>query len=324
MKRFLSGRFAPVLVIAIAITASVVRWLIQDSHNLYTAVSKRFYVPDPDLGWRISTQHPVWLGLEVIGVMAAIDLAILVAGLIARRRPRLLRVVVIGAWLAASACLAVPVIAFASGPGPLGGQDNLPAREAVAIEAGIAGKLDAPAGTYTVVKHEGTAVSAHLSAGGESFDARFTEVTGTWTGDPRDLGLASHGAVSVVAASVDTGVGERSKHARDKYLYADRYPEISVDIERVEAVRQIAPSEVAFRATGRAHLMGKSHVVEIVGTLSQPDASALHRLGLAVDVLLVQADFSLPIAETALAPDAHDFDGDRFPIHVSLVLRRNP
>jgi len=39
------------------------------------------------------------------------------------------------------------------------------------------------------------------------------------------------------------------------------------------------------------------------------------------DVLLVQADFSIVVKETALAKDAGDFDGDRIPIHVSLVMR---
>ena len=52
--------------------------------------------------------------------------------------------------------------------------------------------------------------------------------------------------------------------------------------------------------------------------------AALARLGLTGDVLLVQADLALAIHETALAPDAGDFDGDRLPIHVALVLRRTP
>lgn len=324
MKRLLRSPGGPAVLIAVAITASVARWLIQGSHNLYTAVDKRFWVPDPDLQWRISTQHPVWLGLEIIAVMLGLALGILVAGLIVRRHPRLRRVVMVGAWVVAAACVAVPIIAFASGPGPLHGEDNRPESMTAAVEAGIAGKLDAPAGSYAVVKHEGTAVIAHLSAGGESFDARFGEVTGSWQGDPHDLSVASHGTISVAAASVDTGVGERSKHAREKYLYVDKYPQISVAIERVEAVRQSAPGKVAFRATGTARLMDKTHVVEITGTLATQDAAALQRLGLTGDVLLVQADFSLVIAQTALAPDAHDFDGERFPIHVSLVLRRTP
>ena len=38
-------------------------------------------------------------------------------------------------------------------------------------------------------------------------------------------------------------------------------------------------------------------------------------------VLLVQAAFSVVIKETVLASDASDFDGDRIPIQVSLVMR---
>ena len=76
--------------------------------------------------------------------------------------------------------------------------------------------------------------------------------------------------------------------------------------------------------------MGKTHAVEITGTLVTPEprhsrgstAASLPRAGSAGDVLLVQADFALAIHETALAPAAGDFDGDRLPIHASLVLRR--
>jgi polyisoprenoid-binding protein YceI len=192
----------------------------------------------------------------------------------------------------------------------------------VRLETGIEGALDAPEGTYVVVPHAGTSVTAHLSAGGEAFDARFaSDITGTWHGAPRDLTRAMRADISVAAATVDTGIAERSKHAREGYLHADRFPRITVAIDRVTATRAISAHEVAFRAPGTVQLMGKAHAVEITGTLLQPDAAALQRLGLAGAVLLVQADFTLAIAETALAPDAHDFDGDRIPIHVSLVLR---
>ena len=67
--------------------------------------------------------------------------------------------------------------------------------------------------------------------------------------------------------------------------------------------------------------MNKTHPVEITGTLKKADAAALQRLGVAGSVLVAEADFSLVIKETALAPDAGSFKGDRFPIHVSLVLR---
>jgi polyisoprenoid-binding protein YceI len=325
-RRFTHSPFAPVLLPVAALIASLVRWSLQGSHNLYTAVEKRFYVPDPDLGWRVSTEHPIWLGLEVCAVILALAVALAVAGFLVRRRERTRgrRATILrgGSWALAVASLAVPLAAFASGPGPAHGRDSLPAKSAVLIETGIEGSLDAPEGSYAVVKHAGTSVTAHLSAGGEAFDARFAEdVTGTWQGNPRDLTRPMSADISVAARGVDTGIGERSKHAREGYLHADQFPRIRVAIDRVTATRPTSEREIAFRAPGTVQLMGKTHAVEITGTLQKPDEAALERLGLDGTILLVQADFALVIKETALAPDAHDFDGDRIPIHVSLVLR---
>jgi polyisoprenoid-binding protein YceI len=304
--------FAPAAVAAAALVAAVIRWWLQGSGNLYTAFAKRFYVPDPDLGWRVSTRHPIWIGLEACAVIAVIA----VVALVIRRRRSI-------AWGLAVVAAAVPVAAFASGGAPAGAKDTLPPRAAVLVESGIEGSLAAPAGHYVVVTHAGTAITAHLSAGGEAFDARFDhDVTGAWDGDPHDLARPSHAQIAVAAAAVDTGVGERTKHAREGYLHADKFPQITVEIAGVTAVRQVGPSELAFRAPATVQLMGKSHHVEVSGTLVKPDAAALGRLGLAGDVLLVQADFALAIHETALAPAAGDFDGDRLPIHVSLVLEK--
>ena len=310
-------RFLPVVLVVAALLASLARWALQGSHNIYTALAKRFYVPDPDLGWRISNQHPLWLGLEICAVLLATAIGLALVLVFVRRK-----IVAIGAHVVGVLTLAVPILAFASGAGPIGGKDTLPPSAAVKLEGGIEGALGAPAGDYAVVSHAGTAVTAHLSAGGEAFDARFGDVTGTWHGDPHDLAKPVHAEISVATASVDTGVGERSKHAREKYLVADQFPRITVEILKVLAVRQTSANEIAFRAAGTAHLMNKAHAIEITGVMQQPDAAALQRLGVSGDVLLVQADFSLVIAETALSADAHDFDGDRFPVHVSLVLRR--
>jgi hypothetical protein len=314
---------------AVALVAAVVRWWVQGSGNLYTALSKRFSVPDPDLGWRVSTQHPIWLGLEVCAVLAAIAGALVVAGMLIRRRERRLGTRATGlrvaTWAIAAVTPVLPVAAFASGPGPLHARDTLPPAAAVLVEGGIEGSLDAPAGRYEVVAHPGTSITAKLSAGGEAFDARFDhDVSGSWQGDPHDLATPMHAQVAVAAAAVDTGIGERTKHAREGYLKAGTFPQITVAIDRVVAVRASKPGEVVFRAPATVGLMGKTHAVDVTGSLAKPDTAALARLGLAGDVLVVQADLALAIHETALAPDAGDFDGDRLPIHVSLVLRRTP
>src|SRR5258705_13798966 len=78
--------YLPVATPIVALIAALLRWWLQGSGNLYTAVEKRFYVPDPDLGWRVSQAHPVWLGLDVCGVIAAIAVALAIGGCGVRRR----------------------------------------------------------------------------------------------------------------------------------------------------------------------------------------------------------------------------------------------
>lgn len=321
--------FAPVVLPLAALIAALVRWQLQGSHNLYTALHKRFFIPDPDLGWQISARHPVWLGLELCAVIAAVAVGLAVAGWwIARREARLGRRATglrRAAWLVGVLPLAVPVAAFASGGAPAGGLDTLPASTIRGIESGIVGIIDAPAGRYEVVAHPGTAITAHLSAGHETFDARFGAAAGSirggWQGDPHDLTRPIAGQVSVDTASVDTGIDLRSTHARDEYLQAGKFPQITVAVDRVLAASQAGVNSIGFRAHGTLGLIGKTHEVEITGTMKKPDAAALGRLGLTGEVLLVQADFAVTIKDTALAADAKDFDGDRIPIHVSLVLR---
>ena len=319
--------FAPVVLPLAALIAALVRWQMQGSRNLYTAINKRFYIPDPDLGWRVSSRHPIWLGLEICAVIAAIAVGLVVAGWLVRRREatrgRRATGLRAASWIIAGVPLAVPLAAFASGSGPASALDTLPASTIQGIEAGIVGTIDAPAGRYEVIEHAGTSITAHLSAGHETFDARLGGgIRGAWQGDPHDLTAPVVCEASVDAASVDTGIDERSKHAREAYLLAAKYPRITVALDKVLAASQAGANTVAFRAHGALGLIGKTHSIEVTGTLKKPDAAALARLGLSGEILLVQADFAVVIQQTALASDAGDFDGDRIPIHVSLVMRR--
>ncbi len=319
--------FAPVILPIAALIAALVRWLMQGSGNVYTALDKRFYIPDPDLGWRVSPQHPIWLGLEICAVIAAIAIALVAGGWIIRRREsrtgRRATILRAASWVVAGIPLAVPIAAFATGSGPPGAVDTLPASTIKGIEAGIVGMIEAPAGRYEVVEHTGTSITAHLSAGHETFDARFAGgIRGAWQGDPHDLTQPTVSEISVEAASVDTGIDERSNHARESYLLAAKHPRITVALDKVVGARQAGANTVEFRALGTLGLIGKTHAIEVTGTLKKADAASLARLGLSGEILLVKADFAIVIKQTALASDAGDFDGDRIPIQVSLVLRR--
>src|SRR5262249_17391512 len=153
--------FGAALVPLAALAAALARWGLQGSGNVWTALHKRFYVADPDLGWRISDQHPIWLGLEVCGIIAAVGLGLVVGGGIIKRREAKRDARATGlraaSWLVAAATLVPPIAAFASGPGAANARDTLPTGTTeTMVASGLTGALAAPAGTYAVVPHAGT------------------------------------------------------------------------------------------------------------------------------------------------------------------------
>lgn len=313
---------------AFALAAGLARWAMQGSGNLYTATARRAYVPDPDLGWRVVDGGPPWLGLEILGVLFGITCAVLAGAWVVRRLERRrgaarggLRAAL---WTAGVLPLAIPAWAFAGGFGPEGARDTLPASAIAAgpATATIEGALDAPAGTWQVIAHPASAITARVSAGGEAFDARFAgDVTGAWQADPRDLRAPMSAEISAAAATVDTGVGMRSKSARDDYLRASEFPRLGFRLDRLVASEPRGAGELAFRAEGAVSLIGGGHPVVVTGTLRLLDDAARARLGITESpAILAEADFAIRIPDTALAADAGDFDGDEIPVHATLVL----
>lgn len=316
---------------ALALVAGGVRWALQGSGNLYTATAKRFYVPDPDFGWRESSSRPLWLGLEVLAILAAITVGALAVGWLIRRaekkRGTPVRAARIGFGVAGILPIALPLFAFTTGLGPSGGRETLPVgATAKAPTEGIEGKLALPAGAYAVKPHAGTSITARVTAGKETFDARFASgFEGAWTGDPSDLTRPFTATVSVDASSVDTGVAMRSSHARDEYLYVGKFPRIALTIDKLIAARQDGPAQVAFRAAASLAFMGETLPVEITGNLRAADADARTRLGVGdAPTLLVSADLAISVKGSGLRSSASSFDTDAIPITVSLVLTKQP
>lgn len=321
----LRSPFAPLALPLLALVAGAARWLVQGSGNLYTSLAKRFYVPDPDFGWREAAARPVWLGLEALALLAGVVAALLVAALWIRRRqragktPRLLRTL---AWSVSPLPLIVPLAAFASGGAPAGAKDALPmGATAAAPQTGIEGALPLPAGEYELLAHRGTVITAKIKAGGDELEARFAgDPRGTWQVDPSDLSRPMQAEVSVASASVDTGIDLRTEHAKKDYLKVSAHPRIGFRLTHLVAARQDGPSLVAFRGVGQIELLGQQTEVEITGNLVAADAAQQARLELPAEraVVLVSANFVLPVTKTALSPG--DYDTDKFPVSVSLVL----
>lgn len=324
-KSLLIAAIIPVVGALLALS----RWLIQGSGNLYTDLGRRLYVPDPVLGWRIADAEPVWLGLDTIGALAAAAaFAVVVAVMISRREKRIDHSV---AWVRGgltaigAACMVMPVWAFASGFAPSGARDALPDRAVMPPATGIAGNIEGAApGRYAIADGAGSLVIAHLSAGGEAFEASFSDVHGHLRGDPGDLRQPLTATFDIAASSVDTGIDMRSKHARG-YLKADEFPRIGLSLTELSGTRQTTPTEIEFSARGDVSLMGGVHPVTITGTMASVSPAARDRLGLGdAPALVIKARFSIDILKTALAPDAGDFDDPKIPISVTLVLTHQP
>ncbi len=313
----------------VAVAAALARWLAQGADNVYTDADKQLYVPDPDLGWRLLEDGPVWLGLDAVAVCAAVFGAVVVGAVLVARKERRsgarsrLRVPLAGVGAVA---LVVPLWAFASGLGPAGARTALPARGFASAPSGaVDGALpDVSAGAYLVVEHDGTRITARVTAGGETFEARFSGgARGALRIDPRNFAQPVSADIAVDAASVDTGIELRSKHAREE-LRVDEFGEVRFALGAITGVAQDGPRAVAFTARGTIELMGRSHDVDVTGVLRAPDAAGRERLGVPDDdVLIVQARTSISIEASAIDNDG-TFEADELPIDVSLVLVKTP
>ncbi len=319
--------FAPLAVCAVALAASVARWLWQGGRVVYTDADRKVYLPDPDLGWRMAERGIAWLGADALGALAGVTAGILVAALIVRWRERKVgRAWRLGRgalWVGALATLAVPAWAFGRGGLPAGARTSLPEQGAVVATGEVGGRLAARPGRWTSVPHGGTRLTASIAAGGERFDARFP-LEATIVFDPGDLRQPLIAEFVADATGIDTGVDMRSKHARE-YLAADRFPALSFKLTRVLGARQDGPDQIAFSAEGAVSMMGAELPVAASGTLRLADDAARARLGVtAPEALVLQATLPLDVRATPMAKDAGDFDSSEIRVTASAVMVRHP
>lgn len=326
-RHALAPFLAPALI-GLAAGLTLIRWLVQGSGNLYSQPAKRLYVPDPDLEWRLLVDGPPWLGLDAVAALAGLGVAALIAALLVRRRERR-RSETYWPWrilLAIGlASLALPVWAFARGLGPDGSQEALPGELVEAPGDGVTGELAGlPAGTYQVLQHPGSVVSAGLHAGGEEFEARFAGgVRGSVRLDPGDLTQPLSAVVEVGTASIDTGIDLRNEHAR-KDLDVTRHPVLRFELRRLLGAGQQGPQAVTFHATGEVAMMGRRQPIDVTGVLKAVDGPGRARLGLPADraVMVAQASFQVLLDRTPIGDNGGTFTENRVPVKATLVLQQ--
>lgn len=300
-----------------------VRYLLQGTSTMWTDTARTFYVADPDLGFVPTTEAWMWLGLEGLGATAGVAVGIATMMWLAKRGGKLGKVASVLAVAGGVLGLGAPVLptaAFVSGMPPEGALHILPQAEAgeMALKPGQGpSRLDVPAGEWVPSSApDAHLVAAAITAGGETFDARFSGLEGSLTLVPDDVGRSTL-TISVPAANVKTGVPLRDTHAKD-YLLADTHPKIAVNAAGVKT-RQASDGAVEWEGEVEVAMMGRTLKRPASGVVRSLDAGGRQRVGVdAGHAIIIEARFEIPIKDTEL--DAQSFDAPTIPLSARAVF----
>lgn len=306
-----------------------VRWLVQGGDTIYTDVARAFWVEGTRGVWVETTDRWVWLGLEGLGAVVAVVVGTAAMLWLSGRvkRPAISKVTTalsrVGA-VVAMVTPALPAWAFISGMPPAGAERLMPLAPApVAPVAGVGGAVaalvpfDLPTGTWALADTKTNLLTARVSAGGETLDAKFGPLTGS-VDLAADL-VSSKAGFTVPATSVDTGIELRNSHAQG-YLSADQHATIGLTIPRLTTVGAGGdPESRNFETEGELSFMGKTLTLKVTGSLTKLSREEMTGLGVdAPQALLVNASLTLPVKDTPLDPK--NFDTDQIPLTARLVL----
>jgi polyisoprenoid-binding protein YceI len=124
----------------------------------------------------------------------------------------------------------------------------------------------APAATWTVA--DGSEVVFTSKAPMETFDGRTRAVSGHVSCDPADLAAPIDLRVEVELATLDTGIGMRNSHMRERHLQTDQFPLAvltATAIKTSSAPSLAAGQTVDVTIAGDFDLHGVKRPMEIAG-----------------------------------------------------------
>ena len=153
--------------------------------------------------------------------------------------------------------------------------------------------------TFTIRNDGGSRIQFVSDAPLETITGVSTHVTGDVTFDPSNLSRA-HGTVQVRVASIRTGVDLRDEHLRgDGWLDAQRNPNATLEITRIEGARRLQPNQVAtVRVHGRFSLHGVTRdIVSEAQVRLVPFSEELRAAHIDGDVISVRASFRVRLTD---------------------------
>ncbi len=161
------------------------------------------------------------------------------------------------------------------------------------------GTASAQARTFHVRNDGGSRIQFISDAPLETITGVSSHVTGDLTIDPNNL-AQSRGTIAVRVATIRTGIDLRDEHLRaDNWLDAQRYPNATFEITRVEGAERLEPNRVAnLRIHGRFTIHGVTHdVVANARVRLIPLTDEMRANHITGDVIRGQASFRLLLTD---------------------------
>jgi polyisoprenoid-binding protein YceI len=176
---------------------------------------------------------------------------------------------------------------------------SLPLLAALGLAAGWASTAAAQSRSFEVRNDGGSRIQFVSDAPLETITGVSSHVTGNVQVNPNDLSTA-RGTVQVRVASIRTGVDLRDEHLRsDSWLDAQRHPNATFEIVRVEGASRLTPNQVSrIRIHGRFSIHGVTRdIVANARVRYIPLTDEMRGNQISGDVIRAQASFRVQLTD---------------------------
>ncbi len=131
----------------------------------------------------------------------------------------------------------------------------------------------------------------------EDFTTVCNRVSGQWQLDPKNV-ESFRGRFAMRVEDMHTGIDVRDRDMRNSdWFDAARFPEIAVDVAKVEDVKKASANSATMKLVGTCSMHGKSNPVAIPCTLAYLDESPMTMKLVKGDVIRIRAEFEVKLSD---------------------------
>ena len=155
----------------------------------------------------------------------------------------------------------------------------------------------------------------------ETFTGLATDVWGEVSFDPNDIQNTIKGEISASVKSINTGIEMRDEELKsDGWLDAEKYPEISFKINKVDEINILDNNKIKLSLIGSFNCHGKTKVISLNVTLTYLAKSESTKKRLPGDLLSVVSEFSVKLSDYGInSIFIPDRVSDKIEIAVNIV-----